>query len=119
MSQNRSNHHIPFVGLVVIGTLIAFYADSRIEADELPERFQPILKNLQSTDQKKQLAGIADLRALGSDALEMGAALVQIGIMHTNAKVREAAMDAIAKIHPEVSKQVVIILNDKSEENRD
>jgi hypothetical protein len=119
MSQSRSNQHIPFVGLVLSGTLIALYADSRIEAAELPEKFGPILKNLQSTDQKKQLAGIAELRAMGSDAIEMGAALVQIGIMSNNAKVREAAMDAVAKIDPEVSKQVAIILNDKSEENRD
>jgi HEAT repeat protein len=56
---------------------------------------------------------------MGSDAIEMGAALVQIGIMSNNAEVREAAMDAIAKIDPEISKQVAIILNDKSEENRD
>src|SRR5580658_4449447 len=101
MSQSR-NRHLPFLGVFLLGMLVAFYADLRIEAAELPEKFQPILKNLQSTDQKKQLAGIAELRAMGSDAIEMGAALVQIGIMSNNAKVREAAMDAIAIIDPEV-----------------
>jgi HEAT repeat protein len=82
------------------------------------ERLQPIVADLRSKDQGTKLAAIERLGAMGSEARDAGADLVEYGMLDTSPKVRDEATAAFEKIDPAVYKEVLTVLLDKSIQKR-
>ena len=62
---------------------------------------------------KDKITAIQQLADLGEKAKEAGSAIVSLGILDTNPKVREVATTAYEKIDPPVYKEIIAILRDK------
>ncbi len=77
------------------------------------------LKALRSAKTPKdKIIVLQKLAEFGGVAKEAGPAIVSIGMMDTNANVRESAANALAKIDPPVHKEIMVLLTDKEAENK-
>ena len=82
------------------------------------EKLAPMIKDLQSKDNKVRLAAIAQLEEMGAAAKDAGAALVEYGMMSATPKVREEANSAFEKIDPVAYKEVLALLIDAEVGNK-
>ena len=89
------------------------------ERAKLKEKLESIVKKLvRAKENQERVAAIQELAACGPDAKPAGAYLVEFGMMHTSATVREAAFVAFEKIDPLVHKQVLTLLIDENRGNK-
>jgi HEAT repeat protein len=78
----------------------------------------PLIERLKDKDEKVQLQAIAALERMGADAKEAGADIVEYGLMSSSSTLRQAAANALEKIDPRVSKDVITIVIDSNDSRR-
>jgi HEAT repeat protein len=88
------------------------------DKDKLKDLLDPLLKDLKGKNAEKRIAALDKLAALGTQARDAGADVVEFGILTSPAAIEEVATATLEKIDPEAHKLIVAVLFDKNEQNK-